>query len=108
MIIKLILFSTCNSVGGDDRAVLLGKLIPTDEESLYINEKTGISLEKIDKQLDESKDRSIIIPDAELYRSDKKENKLLLPIIIVVSVIILIGLIVVIVKKKNSKDKRED
>lgn len=104
---KLILFSTCNSVGGDDRAVLLGKLIPTDEESLYINEKTGISLEKIDKQLEESKDRSIIIPDAELYRSDKKENKFIIPIIILIIIVIIIAVIIIINKKKQKKTTKK-
>lgn len=103
---KLILFSTCNTVGGDDRAVLLGKLIPTDEESLYINENIDISLEKIDRQLDESKDRTIIIPNQEDYLPEKSHSKLYIEIVLLLIIIVLIIILIVIKKKKNNLEKK--
>ncbi len=107
---KLILFSTCNTIGGDDRAVLLGKLIPTDEESLYINENIDISLDKIDRQLEDSKDRTIIIPNQEDYVSEKHVeffNIQFLLLLLFVIVIIVIVIVIIIKKKKNSKEKNK-
>ena len=101
---KLLLLSTCNSVGGDDRSVLLSK-ISLVEESNIINEDSNITLEKIDNQLERA-DRQELTPI--VYKNEKEKfdiKKYFDFKHIVAYEVIIIAIIIIIIKRRKKKQR---
>jgi len=113
---KLLLLSTCNTAGSNDRVVLAAKMTKVNndaENSQYINEGTDSSLKKIDEQ-----DKILTSSETtnsettQIEKIDQPENYNIIPLrtlsltiltifVIVIFIILLINIITIKLNKKK-------
>ena len=107
---KYLMLSTCNTAGGDDRAVLFTKITPI-EESEIINKDSSISLNKIDSQLenDNKKEQNLIDDhDANKKKTIDIKSYLNIKSFIIVEVLFVIILVISLrLRKRLKRNKKE-
>ena len=111
---KMILLSTCDSAGSNDRLVLATKISRQDEGNEIINEGTGSSLEKLEEQkeiIDESSNTVVNNSVAQEEVKTKKYINIHLSarniVLIVLSIIVIIIFLIAIIKRLNVNKKEK-
>ena len=109
---KLLLLSTCDSQGSNDRIVLLGSLARKAEDNTeFINENSESSLAKLEKEktkeLTESKPRSNIQTEGKKKQKARLEISLRNWALIILTIIVIIIFLILIVKNIKIKMGRK-